>query len=108
MRATVVTPSSRRIQPIPANGTNQTDVPRKNMAKKRRAAAMLGASAARTPAATNGGQRLTPVRKPSAAAPGRGRPAGAPIVTNSEPAQERAQLRPTEYAYLSSTKPNRR
>jgi hypothetical protein len=64
IRATVVAAKLRR------SGTNQTEVPRKNTAKKRTTAAMLAASAARTPSATNGGQRLTPVRKPNAAAPG--------------------------------------
>src|SRR5271166_6915375 len=103
MRATVVTASLRVMQPKPMKGTNQREVPTKKTAKKTRAAATLPNPAALTPAATNGGQRLKPVRKPNTAAPGRPRFFVTPMVTSSEVEQEWAQLRPTEYAYQSST-----
>src|SRR5271157_1967661 len=67
--ATVVTASLRATQPRPTKGTNQTEVPTKNTAKKSRAAATLPNSAALTPAATNGAQRLNPVRKPNLGGP---------------------------------------
>src|SRR5208337_421092 len=101
--ATEVTASLRATQPRPTKGTNQTEVPTKNTAKKSRAAATLPNSAALTPAATNGGQRLKPVRKPSAAAPGTPRFLVTPMLTSSEPEHDWAQVCPAEYAYQSST-----
>src|SRR5579864_9374608 len=108
MRATVVTASLRRTQPSPAKGTNQIEVPRKNTAKKSTAAATLAASAARTPAATNGGHRLTPVKKPKTAAPEMGRAFAEPMFTSSELAQELPQAWPTAYAQRSNTHPSER
>jgi len=101
--ATVVTPSLRRTHPRLAKGTHHTEVPTKNTAKKSSAATTLPNSAALTPAATNGGHRLKPVRKPNTAAPGKPRFLAPPMVTSSEPEHDWAQARPTEYAYQSST-----
>src|SRR5271166_4251185 len=103
MRATVVTASLRATQPSPAKGTNQTEVPTKNTVKKRSAAATLPNSAALTPAATNGGQTLNPVRKPNAAAPETLCFPVAPMLTSSGPEHDRAQACPAVYAYQSST-----
>ena len=103
IRATVITASLRRIQPIPANGTNQTDVPTKNNAKNSSAPAMLAASAARTPAATNGGHRLTPVSNPKTAAPGIPCFLAEPIVARFVREDTCAHGFPTAYAYRSNT-----
>ena len=69
MRATVTTAGVRCTNPSERNGRNQTAVPTKKQTKKSSAAHKLASCAARTPATRNGGQRLIPVRNPSASAP---------------------------------------
>ena len=57
IRARVGTALNRRNQLIPSAGRNHTEVPAKKSAKKASAPGRLCVVAARTPAATNGGQR---------------------------------------------------
>ena len=83
IRATATTAGVRCTRPMERNGRNQTAVPTKKQIKKISAAQRCSSCAARTPATRNGGQRLIPVKNPSASAPDLiGRDAS-PIRTNS-------------------------
>src|SRR5208282_1450952 len=98
--ATVSTAGVRLSKPIERNGKNQTAVPTKKQTKKSSAAERCSSCAARNPATRNGGQRLIPVKNPSASAPDR-RPLGASPIRTSLPASFAAAQRlcgqPTAY-----------
>ncbi len=81
MRATVTTAGVRRTNPRERKGRNQTAVPAKKKRKKTSDADRWGSCAARTPATRNGGQRLAPVRNPSARAPESSGRGASPICT---------------------------